>query len=263
MRACLLNSLAMGNKRARALTIAGFDPSGGAGVSRDIKTFTALGVESGAVVACLTAQNEVGFSGALKIATGFIDAQFAAARAENVNSAKTGMLLDEETVTAVCRNIRNFSIKNVIADPVMQSSSGASLLTGNGVDALKKELLPLCGFVTPNIAEAEKICGGGKIETAKDVKNAAREIAALGAGKVVVTGGHLRDERIIDTFFDGAEFFEIGRERIGGEMHGSGCVFSSALCALKALGREDAEAVEQAGRFTAEEIKKSLQGGNF
>ncbi|WP_462137822.1 bifunctional hydroxymethylpyrimidine kinase/phosphomethylpyrimidine kinase, partial [Candidatus Mycalebacterium sp.] len=176
---------------------------------------------------------------------------------------KTGMLFDEETVMAVCRNIRDFSIKNVIADPVIQSSSGASLLTKNGVDALKKELLPLCGFVTPNIAEAEEICGGGKIETAKDIKNAAREIAALGACKVVITGGHQRSGRVIDTFFDGAEFFETERERIAGEMHGSGCVFSSALCALKALGRGDTEAVEQAGRFTAEEIKKSLKGDLF
>lgn len=250
----------MGSKRVRALTIAGFDPSGGAGITRDIKTLTALGVEGGAVVACLTAQNEAEFLSSHKIPADFINAQFAVALASGADSAKTGMLFDEETVIAVCRNLRDFLVKNVVADPVMKSSSGSPLLTEGGVHALKEELLPLCDFATPNIAEAEDLCGGGKIETVKDTKNAAREIAALGADKVVITGGHGNGGRVIDMFFDGHEFFEIGRERVGGEMHGSGCVFSSALCALKTLGRGDFEAVEQAGNFTAEEIRKSPGG---
>ena len=139
----------------------------------------------------------------------------------------------------------------------MKSSSGARLLTEGGVDALKKELLPLCEFTTPNIYEAGELCGGAEIKTAEDMKNASREIAALGADKVVITGGHLPGGRVIDMFFDGADFFEIGRERISREMRGSGCVFSSALCAFKALRHGDGEAAEQAGSFTAEEIKKS------
>ncbi len=245
----------------RALTVAGTDPCCGAGIAADMKTFTALGVRGFAVVTCLTAQNESEFAAAQKVSPDFIDAQFVSiARSGQIEAAKTGMLFDEETVISVCRNIRDFSIKNVVADPVIKSSSGERLLSQSGVEALKKELLPLCDFVTPNTFEARELCGV-EIENTEDMKVAAREIAGLGVRKVVITGGHLPQAGdVTDLLFDGKNFFEIKRERVRESVHGSGCVFSSALCALKAKGLTDTEAARKAGHFTADMMIKSLEG---
>jgi len=251
----------MREKNRRALTVAGTDPCCGAGIEADIKTFTSLGVKGLAVVACLTAQNESEFVAAQKISPDFIDSQFASvARSGRIDAAKTGMLFDEETVTRVCRNIRKFSIKNLVVDPVIKSSSGSFLLSRGGVEALKKQLLPLCEFVTPNTFEAQEICGV-EVENVDDMKVAAREIAGLGARKVVITGGHLPQSGCVsDLLFDGKDFFEIKRERkFGKGIHGSGCVFSSAICAFKAKGAADVRAVREAGRFAAEMIVKSFE----
>ncbi len=239
------------------LTIAGSDPSGGAGIQADIKTFASLGMEGFSVIACMTAQNPSGVSATQKVPAGFIDAQFASVAGKNrIHAAKTGMLLDEETVIAVCRNIRNFSIKKVVADPVIRSSSGTRLLTDGGLAAFKKELLPLCDFVTPNTDEARAICGV-EIGNTRDMETAAREIARFGVKKVVITGGHLRDgeDYVSDLLFDGENTFEIKHKRVKtAPVHGTGCVFSSALCAFIAGGRDDRESVSEAGLFTADII---------
>lgn len=242
-----------------ALTVAGSDPSGGSGIQADIRTFSSLGVKGLSVIACMTAQNGGAVLATRKVPAGFIDAQFASVAGGSVHAAKTGMLLDEETVISVCRNIRNFSIRNVVADPVIRSSSGTRLLSDRGIDALKSELLPLCEFATPNSEEARVLCGI-EIRNARDMETAAREIAEMGVKKVVITGGHLcRDEsEVNDLLFDGGKFFRISHERVGsGEVRGTGCVFSSALCALIAKGKTDAEAVRGAGLFTMGMIRNS------
>ncbi len=248
----------MTDKRtASVLTIAGFDPSGGAGIAADIKTFAALGVEGFSVISCLTAQTESEVLATQKVEPDFIDFQFAALSKKRTDATKTGMLFDEETVISVCRNIRDLSIENVVADPVIESSSGARLLTDGGVEALKKELLPLCAFATPNIYEAQALCGV-EIAGIKDMETAARLIARLGVKKVVVTGGHLPElEKVSDLLFDGENCFGITRPRVnGGEAHGTGCVFSSALCAFTARGKTGFEAVSAAGDFTADTLMK-------
>lgn len=244
------------------LTIAGSDPSGGAGIWADMRAFSSLGVKGFSVVACMTAQNGSEVVATQKVPPYFIDAQFASVAGKTpICAAKTGMLLDEETVVAVCRNIKKFSITNLVADPVIKSSSGTRLLSDSGIDALKSELLPLCGFVTPNTEEARLLCGV-EIKNIRDMQTAAREIAGLGAKKVVITGGHLpgNGRDLSDLLFDGQNFFEIKHKMVGnGDIHGTGCVFSSALCVFMAKGRKDAEAVKQAGLFVAGMIRKSVQ----
>ena len=240
----------------RALSIAGFDSSDGAGVSVDLRTFSALGVRGSAVCACLTAQTDSGVQAAEKTPPDLIDAMFAAAAKTGApDAAKTGMLFDEETVVTVCRNIRNFSLGNIVADPVMRSSSGSPLLTDGGVEALKKELLPLCDFVTPNTVEAGRLCGGD-VENRGDMKNAAREIAALGARSVVITGGHLPGSEVCDLLFSGGRFYEMRRKRESGRTRGTGCAFSSALCAFLAKGLDTREATGGAGRFVSDMIRR-------
>ncbi len=252
----------MGGETFSALTIAGVDSCGGAGTTADLKTFAAFGVRGFAVVACLTAQTPSEVMAVEKVSPELIDAMFSAAAKHRIDAAKTGMLLDEETVVAVCRNIRDRGAGRVVADPVISSGSGARLLSDGGIDALKKELLPLCEFVTPNTGEAKTLCGV-EIRNGRDMETAAREIAAMGARKVVITGGHLEGDEVTDLFFDGKDFFRSTRKRVSEteETHGTGCVFSSALCALAAKGAGDFEAVRRAGEFTADMIKNSRKGG--
>lgn len=239
----------------RALSIAGFDSSGGAGLCADFRTFAALGVRPCAVCVCLTAQTDGGVKAVEKTPAGMTDAMFAAAtEAGAPDAVKTGMLFDEETVIAVCRNIRDFSLKNIVADPVMRSSSGSPLITDGGIDALKRELLPMCDFGTPNTEEAEKLCGGA-VESAADMENAAREIASLGVRSVIITGGHLPGDEVCDLLFSGGRFFRTRRKRETGRLRGTGCVFSSALCAFIAKGTEAEEAVQKAGDFVAGTIR--------
>ncbi len=250
----------MNNAPLSVLTIAGSDPSGGAGVQADIKTFASLGVRGLSVIACMTAQTESGVLATQKVSPRFMDAQFESVAGENlISAAKTGTLLDEETVVSVCRNIRDFSIKNLVADPVIKSSSGTRLLSKAGVDALRRELLPLCVFATPNTDEARELCGV-EIGNIRDMETAAREIAEMGVKKVVITGGHLPDgeNKVSDLLFDGKNVFEIKHERVNSAtVHGTGCVFSSALCALTAKGHKDTEAVRKAGLFVADMIRNS------
>ena len=239
-----------------ALSIAGFDSSDGAGLSADLKTFSALGVRGSAVCVCLTAQTGGGVRAAEKTPTALIDAMFAAAvEAGAPDAAKTGMLFDEETVITVCRNIRDFSLGNIVADPVMKSSSGSPLLTDGGVEALKEELLPLCDFVTPNTEEAGRLCGGA-VESEDDMEAAARAIGAFGARAVIITGGHLPGSEVCDLLFSGGRSHKIRRKREGGSARGTGCVFSSALCAFLARGLDEKEAVAKAGDFVSDMIRR-------
>ena len=183
----------------KAMTIAGSDSGGGAGIQADLKTFAALGVYGTVTLTAITAQNTVGVSGVHEIPTDMIVAQMDAVMGDiGADAVKTGMLSSQEIVEVVASQIQRHGIRSLVVDPVMVAKSGDSLLRDDAVDAVRTRLVPLSAVVTPNIPEAEALTGM-TIESDDDVREAARRIVGMGARSVVVKGGH-REGRLL-TFF--------------------------------------------------------------
>ncbi len=242
-----------------ALTIAGFDPSGGAGLQQDLKVFRSFGVYGLSVVAALTAQNSAGVADVAPVAGKFVARQLDVLLADmRPLSVKTGMLYSVENVNAVARTIRRYSLANVVADPVILSSTGRSLCMKNVPAAVRKNLLPLCTVVTPNIHEAEVLSGIG-IRTEEDMEKAAVRISEFGAEAVIITGGHLAGSAN-DLVYDGHAHWLEGR-RAAGEYHGTGCTFSAALAASLARGKGVHEAAVIAKAFMRRAFRKSFETG--
>jgi hydroxymethylpyrimidine kinase/phosphomethylpyrimidine kinase len=246
----------------RVLTIAGSDSGGGAGIQADIKTITALGGYAMSVVTALTAQNTVGVSGVHEVPPDFIRAQFDAVMSDiGTDAAKTGMLASPAVVAAVAEKVRQYDITKLVVDPVIAAKSGDVLLSPDGKNALVDTLLPLAYVVTPNIPEAE-IIAGMKIETSADMETAARKIAKLGPGGVIVKGGHLPDEPV-DVLFDGADIIRFEKKRIETKnTHGTGCTFSAAIAAGLGAGMDLKRAVTQAEAYVQTAITFSLDIGH-
>jgi len=244
-----------------ALTIAGSDPSGGAGIQADLKTFSALNVYGMAVIAALTAQNTVGVREVMEVPAEFIEAQLDAVMTDILPDAlKTGMFGSASAVIAIAGKIREHGVRNVVVDPVMVSSSGVLLLERAGIEALKRDLLPLAELVTPNLAEAAELSGIEVLALA-DMGEAARRIHGLGARNVLVKGGHL-DGDAIDVFFNGTETVHLRSERVfTSDLHGTGCVLSAAIASGLALGQALAESVTLAKVFVTASIRRSLRLG--
>jgi len=244
-----------------ALSIAGSDPSGGAGVQADLKTFHALGVYGAAVIAALTAQNTVGVTAVKAVQPAFIEAQLEALLDDiHVDAAKTGMLLTAGAVRCVAGAVRRHKLKNLVVDPVMVSSSGKRLLTKDAVDALVGELLPLATLVTPNIDEAE-LLSGIRITSPEDAEDAGRRILALGPRNVLIKGGHLKGDAV-DFLFTGKKVVRFTSMRVHGKsLHGAGCVYSAAITACLAKGMKLADAVAEAKAFVSNAIKTALPVG--
>ncbi len=239
------------------LTIAGVDSGGGAGIAADIKTFAALGVHGTCVVTSVTAQNTKGVLNSFDIPAGFIEEQFNAVISDiRIDYAKTGMLSSPDIVRATAGLIREYRLPLVI-DPVMAAEAGGALLMDEAVGVLIDELLPLAAVVTPNIPEAERL-SGFKIKDINDVKRAAEKIHDLGAGAVIVTGGHLEGT---DVLYANGEFTYILGELVKGGTHGSGCTHSAALTAELAKGAPLIEAARSAKRFVEQAILTSVQIG--
>ena len=176
---------------AVALTIAGSDSSGGAGIQADLKTFAALGVYGASVVTALTAQNTQGVSAIYDVPPGFVDAQIDAVFSDlAIGAVKIGMLFRPATVKAVAEGLARHRARTVVLDPVMIASSGDSLLAGNVVDALRRRLIPHALLVTPNLPEAAALAGGTPARTEREMEIQAREILSLGARNVLIKGGH-------------------------------------------------------------------------
>jgi hydroxymethylpyrimidine/phosphomethylpyrimidine kinase len=232
-----------------ALTIAGSDPSGGAGLQADLKTFSTLGVYGMAVPAALTAQSTTGVVEVRGIPPAFMKAQLDALLADiSPDAAKTGMLLDAKTISLVAGAVKGYTVPNLVVDPVMVSTSGKRLLRKNALKMLIAELLPLAGLVMPNIPEAE-VLAGMKVEDVKDMEEAARVIRRMGPGAVLVKGGHLSDGPV-DVLYDGKKMRHYEAKRVTGKkLHGTGCVFSAAVTAGLAKGMALAEAVANAKEF--------------
>jgi hydroxymethylpyrimidine/phosphomethylpyrimidine kinase len=246
----------------RALTIAGSDSGGGAGVQADLKVFFALGCHGMSALTALTAQNTVGVTGIHEVPEEFVAEQIAAVASDiGVDAAKTGMLASSQIVTSVAKAVQEHEISNLVVDPVFVSKHGNVLLADEAVDALRVDLFPLATVITPNLYEAGALLGR-KIESIDDMKSAAEELHALGPRAVLVKGGHLPDREAIDVYFDGDRPVEIEGPRYDTEdTHGTGCALSAAICAYLARGDARQEAVRKSKDFVSGAIRRSLRIG--
>ena len=237
-----------------ALTIAGSDPSGGAGIQADLKTFHQFGVYGEAVITLITVQNTVRVSQVETLAPELVTAQIDAVVEDMPPlAAKTGALGSAAAVFAVARAAARFSFPLVV-DPVMISKHGHPLLPADAIRALRDQLLPCAAILTPNIPEAEALTGAS-ILNLEDMRQAARHIQSLGPRAVLLKGGHL-DVTATDILFDGAAFYEFPAERIATpHTHGTGCTYSAAIAACLALGLPLRDAVARAKRFVHEAIR--------
>lgn len=249
------------NITSTALTVAGFDPSGGAGLQADLKTFSAYGINGKSVATSITIQNTTGVRDIYNIPCKVVEQQLSAILEDGKPGAvKTGMLGDESIVETVVRLLRRHRIKNLVVDPVIRSSSGKLLLSVKGVEVLKKKLLPMALLVTPNLSETE-ILSGVKICKASDRIRAARALLKLGAKKVLIKGGHLKGKPQ-DFFFDGKRKILFDSDRLGrGDVHGTGCALASAITAGLAKGKDAVTSVETAKEFIGLAIAGAVRSG--
>jgi hydroxymethylpyrimidine/phosphomethylpyrimidine kinase len=247
-----------------ALTIAGSDSGGGAGIQADLKTFAAFGVYGTSAITAVTAQNTLGVTTAAALSADLVTAQIEAIAGDiRIDATKIGMLATAAIVEAVASAIEELDLPLVVLDPVMVSSSGERLLDDDGIRALRVELLPRARVVTPNLPEAE-VLSGCRIATADDRRRAAERIHEFGAAAVVITGGHGEGADVVDLLFDGASFTELKTPRAATGshgLHGTGCAFASALAAGLALGEPLPIAAGRAQRYVAGAIAHSIAIG--
>ncbi len=249
---------------ATALSIAGSDNSGGAGIQADLKTFTAFGVYGMSAITAVTSQNTCGVTGFETVSLPLIEAQVRTVVDDiGVRAAKTGMLATTAIVELVAGLVKELRIPNLVVDPVMIAKSGDPLLAREAQEAVRATLLPVAMVVTPNTPEAEALTGLA-IRTRDHMRAAARALHAMGPRWVVVKGGHIEDEReAVDVVFDGDTFTELRSPRFATpNTHGTGCTFSAAIAAGLAKGRAPLEAIGQAKRYIARAIETSLAIGH-
>ena len=243
----------------KALTIAGFDPTGGAGVQADLKVFHALGIYGLSVVSSLTAQNTEGVRDIMPVSGRFVKKQLTVLLSDLVPDAtKTGMLFSESAIEAVAYVIKKYSLKNIVIDPVLVSSSGKSLVEKNTPFALRKKIFPFCAVITPNIYEAS-VLSGIDIKTSADMEKAAVCLREYGPENVIITGGHLEDAAT-DILYDG-KFHYLKNRKIKGEYHGTGCTFSAALTAMLAKGYSVLDSAKEAKKFINRAFRNSFSSG--
>ncbi len=241
-----------------AMTIAGSDSGGGAGVQADLKTFAAHGVYGTSALTALTAQNTRGVTGVWPVPAEFVTLQIEAIAGDlGCDAVKTGMLGEAVTVEAVAAAIAALELPNLVVDPVMVAKSGDHLLAPDAVQALRRSLLPLARVVTPNIPEAG-VLAGKTVASLADAREAARRIHALGPQVVIVKGGHLEGPEVFDLIFDGSTFVELVGPRVPGRhTHGTGCTFAAAIAARLAGGAT----VEDAARAAKAYVSGAMRAG--
>ncbi|MBN2564457.1 MAG: bifunctional hydroxymethylpyrimidine kinase/phosphomethylpyrimidine kinase [Candidatus Eisenbacteria bacterium] len=249
-----------------AITIAGSDSCGGAGIEADLKTMSAFRVYGAAAITAVTAQNTVGVIESLCLEPALVEAQIDAVMDDiGVDAAKTGMLGTPGIVRVVADAIRRREIPNVVVDPVMVATSGARLADDDAVQAFIRVLIPLATVVTPNVPEAEALCGM-RIRSVADMEEAARRIHSLGAASVLVKGGHLEHAQsagaATDVLFDGSAVTRlVGRRVPGGKIHGTGCTLSAAIASGLAIGWDVSRAVARAKGYVADCIAGAFSIG--
>jgi hydroxymethylpyrimidine/phosphomethylpyrimidine kinase len=239
-----------------ALTIAGSDSGGGAGIQADLKTFAAHGLYGTSALTAVTAQNTLGVTMVEALSSDLVTAQIEAVVSDiGADAAKTGMLANAAIVEAVAAAVEDLDIPWLVVDPVMIAKSGDRLLDDDALAAMRTELLRRAFVVTPNVPEAETLAGIA-IRSDADRRDAARRILALGPKAVIVKGGHFPSAEIVDLLYDGHRFAEFRAERVPGRhTHGTGCTFAAAIAAHLALGRTLHEAVPLAQQYVAGAIR--------
>lgn len=246
-----------------ALTIAGSDSGGGAGIQADLKTFTALGCHGTTAITCITAQNPKAVTGIQPIRADMVRKQIEAIFAElPPHAVKTGMLFSTDIINVVADFFAHKKRPPLVVDPVMVATSGAVLLKAAAIHALKNRLLPLATLVTPNLDEAQLLVGR-KLHTLEDLLDAAEELATTFGCATLVKGGHLKLGRdAVDVLFDGKRFTVLKARRIKGvSTHGTGCTYSAAITAFLARGETLEHAVVLAKRFITGAISQSYRVG--
>jgi hydroxymethylpyrimidine/phosphomethylpyrimidine kinase len=242
-----------------ALTIAGSDPTGGAGVQADLKVFKTFDVHGLAVISAVTAQNTVGVDSLFPVDKDTLEKQIRVLLPDiRPDALKLGMLFSNWAVEIVEETVREFSLRNLVLDPVTVSSSGMSLVDSGTLDLMREKLFPLSKLITPNIYEAS-VLTGIMIEHKENMEEAAKMLKDMGPEVVVITGGHL-ENIALDLYYDG-EFHYVEGEKIKGEYHGTGCAFSAAVTALLSLGHSAIESVRGAKEFVGKAIRKSYHPG--
>jgi hydroxymethylpyrimidine/phosphomethylpyrimidine kinase len=245
-----------------ALTIAGSDSGGGAGIQADLKTFAALGCHGTSAITAVTAQNTQGVSRYVPVPLDMIREQIEQVTSDLAPSAaKTGMLASPDIIETVAATVESTGLRDLVVDPVMVAKGGHRLLEEDAIDVLRTRLLPLAAVLTPNLPEAEVLLGRS-IRTRAERETAARDLAALGCRTVVVKGGHAETDAE-DAFFDGQELRWLPGERVPTpHTHGSGCTFSAAIAAGLARGLDVGAAVDEAKTFIAGAIVHALEVGH-
>ena len=246
----------------RALTIAGSDSGGGAGIQADLKTFTVLGVYGMSAITSITVQNTLGVYGAVDIPPEVVYNQIKVVVEDiGVDACKTGMLSSQEIIKWVAKAIKDFKLEKFVLDPVMVAKSGDPLLKESAKETLIRELIPLALVITPNLPEAQEICGF-EINNFEDMEKACKKIYSLGCAYVVLKGGHMEGDEAIDILYDGSSFEYLkGKFVKTKNTHGTGCTFSSAITSYLAKGYEIRDAVRKAKEYIQGAIENSLSLG--
>lgn len=240
-----------------AMTIAGSDSGGGAGIQADLKTFQALGVHGTCALTAITSQNTTGVKAVFDVPAPVIESQIDAVLSDfDVKFAKTGMLSRAETIRCIARKVAEYGLKLVI-DPVMSAEAGGRLLNPDAVETLKAELLPLAEVATPNVFEAA-VLSGVEISDMESARAACLKIRSMGVKNVVLTGGHFGG---VDILYDG-DFQYFRGDLVSGGTHGTGCTHSAAVTAYLARGESLAEACEKAKAFVRAAVLSSMDVGH-
>ncbi len=243
-----------------ALTIAGSDPTGGAGLQSDIRVFGRLGVHGLSVATALTAQNTSGVDAIFGIEASIIEAQLNSLLNDiRPDALKTGMLYSKDAIRVIVRVIKGFDLENLVIDPVTVSSSGRPLMEDGALDLIRAELFPLAKVITPNIYEASALSGINVMDE-KSMEDAALALKDTGPEAIIITGGHLERETL-DLILYGGKFYRLRTKKTPGEFHGTGCAFSAAIAAYLAREYTVIHAAERAKAFIHEAILKAHSVG--
>jgi hydroxymethylpyrimidine/phosphomethylpyrimidine kinase len=246
-----------------ALTIAGSDSGGGAGIQADLRTFAFHRVHGTSAITCVTAQNTLGVTRVDAISPAAVVAQIDSVAGDlGIDAAKTGMLLNREIIDAVANQVEKWQIKKLVVDPVMVSRAGAQLIDDSAIALLREKLIPQALIVTPNLYEAQ-LLSGLEIKTLDEMKSAAEIIYQLGVSTVLVKGGGLKGElRGVDIWFDGQNWETLATETVKtNNTHGTGCTLAAAIAANLSLGKDLRQAVKEAKNYVTTALKYSLNIG--